>query len=41
MSAGKGEEGEKWSCCEVKQTTVLPQTHRQCWAVKVWEEGGG
>ena len=26
-------------CCEA--TAVLPQTHRQCWAVKVWEEGGG
>ena len=25
-------------CCEA--TAVLPQTHRQCWAVKVWEEGG-
>ena len=38
MSAGKGEEGR--SCCAVKQTAVLPQTHRQCWAVEVWEEGG-
>ena len=27
------------SCCVVKQTAVLPQTHQQCWAVEVWEEG--
>ena len=40
MSAGKGEEGGEvvLLCCET--TAVLP-THRWCWAVKVWEEGGG
>ena len=40
MSAGKGEEGRTWSCCAVKQTAVIPQTHRQCQVVEVWEEGG-
>ena len=40
MSAGNGEEGRKWSCCDVKQTATLPQTHRQCWVVEVREEGG-
>ena len=40
MSAGKGEEGGTWSYCPVKKTAVLPQTHRQFWAVEVWEGRG-
>ena len=40
MSVGKREEGGTWSCCAVKQTAVLPQTHRLCQVVEVWEEGG-
>ena len=39
MSAGKGEEGGTWSSCAVKQLQLY-QTHRQCQAVEVWEEGG-
>ena len=40
MSAGKGRGGKEvvLLCCEA--TAVLPQTHRQCQVVEVWQHQG-